>query len=233
MSGIMYSMKTKSQGNVMGPLLGSSKSSSDILKSSLKMLLLRYTKGIIKRLWSAVYTTKWPLLATDVLQLSASTLIFVVDEEILFLPRTAILCHFLAILMIFLGLIMLPYPVYYGLTALRKKRKENSDLRTLKCFCWCWVVDNGSQLCLHKVQDTPLIIFPHVAILLYKTMVISYMFQISASRCIPRTGFHPISLCALRTHHIQFSWHQSFEVSLTVVSIYEWFDFLLLNIRGN
>ena len=76
-------------------------------------------------------------------------------------------------------------------------------------------------------------IFPHVAILLYKTMVISYMFQISASRCIPRTGFHPISLCTLRTHHIQFSWHQSFEVSLTVVSIYEWFDFLLLNIRGN
>ena len=160
MSGIMYSMKTKSQGNVMGPLLGSSKSSSDILKSSLKMLLLRYTKGIIKRLWSAVYTTKWPLLATDVLQLSSSTLIFVIDEEILFLPRAAILCHFLAILMIFLGLIMLPYPVYYGLRALRKKRKENSDVRTFKCFCWCWVEDNGSQLCIHKVQDTPLMHLP-------------------------------------------------------------------------
>ena len=104
MSGSMYSMKTESQGRVIGPLLCSPNSSSAILKSSLKILLLRYAKGIINRLLSVVYTTKWPLSATDVLQLSASTSTLVLGEEIVFLPRAAILCHFLAILTSFLAL---------------------------------------------------------------------------------------------------------------------------------
>ena len=161
----------------MGPLLGSPNSSSDILKTSLKMLLLRNIKGIIKRLWSAVYTTKWPLFSTDVMQLSASSLLFVLDEEILFLPRAAILCHFLAILLSFLGLILLPYSVYYGLNGFRKKRKEDSDLRTVKCFCWCWVEGNGSELYIHTVWYTPLMQIPSCSNSLEQNHVISYIIE--------------------------------------------------------
>ena len=120
-------MKTESQGNVIGPSLCSPNSSSDILKSSLKMLLLRYTKGIINRLLSVGYTTKWPLSATDVLQVPASISASVLGEEILFLPRAALLCHFLAILMSFLGLIMFSNPVLWMDDF---EKKENRRLRS-------------------------------------------------------------------------------------------------------
>ncbi|KAM3695771.1 hypothetical protein ACB094_07G159000 [Castanea mollissima] len=53
-----YSIDTASHGSVIAPFLGSPNSSSDILKSSLKISFLRYSKGSTKRLWSAVYTTK-------------------------------------------------------------------------------------------------------------------------------------------------------------------------------
>ena len=57
--------------------------------------------------------TKWPLLAPDVLRVPASISVFVLGEEIIFLPRAALLCHFLFILMSFLGLIMLSYSLNY------------------------------------------------------------------------------------------------------------------------
>ena len=134
---IIYSMKTASQGKVMGPLLGSPNSSSDILKSSLKMLLLRYGKGTTKRLSSELYTTKWPFSAVDdVLQLSASTSLLVLGNEILFLLMAAIFCHFLAILMSFLALIILFGCVKSRWETSRLKEKEVLDLRTLKWYCW-------------------------------------------------------------------------------------------------
>ena len=50
-----------------------------------------------------------------------------------------------------------------------------------------------------------------------------FLFQISTSRCIPRMRSHPTSLCGLRTHHIQFSWNQPFEVNLIFSISTSWF----------
>jgi hypothetical protein len=106
---ITYSIDAASHGNVIGPFLGSPNTSSAILKSSLKISLLRYSKGSTKRLRSAVYITKWPLLATniDVLQISASAFPLGLGNVILFLLILATFRHFLAIEMSFLALIIL------------------------------------------------------------------------------------------------------------------------------
>ncbi|KMT01290.1 hypothetical protein BVRB_9g213070 isoform A [Beta vulgaris subsp. vulgaris] len=47
-------MKFESQGSIIGPELVTPNSSSAILRSSLKISLFRYTKGIIKRFLSFV-----------------------------------------------------------------------------------------------------------------------------------------------------------------------------------
>ncbi|KAG6651511.1 hypothetical protein CIPAW_06G117000 [Carya illinoinensis] len=96
-----YSNKVLSQGNLIGPLLGSPNSSSDILKSSLKTFLLRYSKGTTNLLLSVVYTTKWPLLATEDCK---PTSLF--GHEILLGLLAVILCHFFAIGISLFGLIM-------------------------------------------------------------------------------------------------------------------------------
>ncbi|OAY63463.1 hypothetical protein ACMD2_16374 [Ananas comosus] len=54
---ITYSMKIASKGNTIGPR-GNPNSSSDILKSSPKILLLRYAKGTMNRVPSILYTTQ-------------------------------------------------------------------------------------------------------------------------------------------------------------------------------
>lgn len=51
---IMYSMDRASMGSVIGPSVGIPNSSSDALKSPLMMLLLRYERGMAKRLSSIV-----------------------------------------------------------------------------------------------------------------------------------------------------------------------------------
>ncbi|XXG59938.1 hypothetical protein AAC387_Pa04g1936 [Persea americana] len=93
----VYSIKRQSHGIVIGPLHGKPNWSSDVLNSSMKMGLLRYAKGTIKRLPSMVYTTKCPLSATDLVHDSASTDLPVLDVDIFLLAFTANLCHFLAI----------------------------------------------------------------------------------------------------------------------------------------
>lgn len=66
------SMKTASHGSVIGPSHANPNCSSDNLNSSMKMRLLRYAKGTIKRLPSTVFTNKWPLSATDLVHVSDS-----------------------------------------------------------------------------------------------------------------------------------------------------------------
>lgn len=66
------SMKTASHGSVIGPSHANPNCSSDNLNSSMKMRLLRYAKGTIKRLPSTVFTNKWPLSATDLESLRAN-----------------------------------------------------------------------------------------------------------------------------------------------------------------
>lgn len=107
---ITYSMKIASHGSVIGPLPGNPYSYSAISNSSLIMSLLRYLIGISKRIWSLVYTTKWPFSAIDdddVLQLSEIVLPMVLGKEILLRLLAASVCHFLASLISFFGLIIL------------------------------------------------------------------------------------------------------------------------------
>jgi len=99
----IYSMKTASQGSVIGPSHGSPNSSSDIFRSSTKIMLSRYPKGTMNLFLSEVYTTKWPLSATDVLHALESSCASICAVEAL-LPKEATLCHFLAISISFLGL---------------------------------------------------------------------------------------------------------------------------------
>uniref|UniRef100_A0A453LJ58 Uncharacterized protein n=1 Tax=Aegilops tauschii subsp. strangulata TaxID=200361 RepID=A0A453LJ58_AEGTS len=63
-----YSITAASQGSVILPSLAKPNSSWDILRSSLKTVLLRYSKGTSKRLPSAVYMTQWPLAGTEAQQ---------------------------------------------------------------------------------------------------------------------------------------------------------------------
>lgn len=105
-----YSIDAASHGNVIGPFPGRPNSSSAILKSSLKISLLRYSRGSTKRLWSALYTTKWPLSAIHDCMLqprSASSPSVPFGYVILFLLILASVRHFLAILMSFLALTIL------------------------------------------------------------------------------------------------------------------------------
>ncbi|MQM16440.1 hypothetical protein Taro_049395 [Colocasia esculenta] len=88
-------MKAPSHGRVIGPAPGSPYTSADILRSSLKISLLRYTSGTSKQ-----YTTKKPFLGGDAaVQASESspTAAPSVRKSILFLPAAAALSHFLAI----------------------------------------------------------------------------------------------------------------------------------------
>ena len=97
---MMYSMNVASHGSVIGPSLGNPNSSSDILKSSRKMLLVRYSSGTMKRFPSTAYTKRWPLFATDVLQTSSSPPQSALVEMLFLLPKDATFCVFLAISMI-------------------------------------------------------------------------------------------------------------------------------------
>ncbi|KAJ8618273.1 hypothetical protein MRB53_014459 [Persea americana] len=90
-------MKTASHGSAIGPSHANPCRSSDNLNSSMKMRLLRYARGTIKRLSSTVYTNKWPLSATDFVHVSDSIDPQFLDIEILLLPMTADFCHFRAI----------------------------------------------------------------------------------------------------------------------------------------
>ncbi|TKW34432.1 hypothetical protein SEVIR_2G307200v4 [Setaria viridis] len=90
---ITYSMAAASHGIVILPSLVKPNSSWDICKSSVKTVLVRYASGTSNRLPSTVYTTQWPLPATEVQQSSAS---FAAPQESRFLPNAAILCHFFA-----------------------------------------------------------------------------------------------------------------------------------------
>ncbi|TVU10262.1 hypothetical protein EJB05_43783, partial [Eragrostis curvula] len=61
--------------------------------SCAKTVMLRYFNGTSNRFPSVVYTTQWPLFATEAQHLSTS---FAVVQESRFLFSAAILCHFLA-----------------------------------------------------------------------------------------------------------------------------------------
>uniref|UniRef100_A0A0E0B620 Uncharacterized protein n=1 Tax=Oryza glumipatula TaxID=40148 RepID=A0A0E0B620_9ORYZ len=61
-----YSISAASQGSMILPSLMKPNSSWDILRSSMKTLMPRYTNGTSNRLPSAVYMTQWPLTATEV-----------------------------------------------------------------------------------------------------------------------------------------------------------------------
>uniref|UniRef100_A0A0E0DWU1 Uncharacterized protein n=1 Tax=Oryza meridionalis TaxID=40149 RepID=A0A0E0DWU1_9ORYZ len=87
-----YSISAASQGIMILLSLVKPNSSSDILRSSLKTVMPRYTNGTSNRLPSAVYMTQWPLTATEVEHSSVSW----AAAMTLFLPSAAILCHFLA-----------------------------------------------------------------------------------------------------------------------------------------
>lgn len=99
-------MQAASHGSVIGPSVGKPNSSSDILRSSRKMLLVRYFKGTMKRLPSVVYMNTWPLLATRELGESAVALVSEFFDMILLLPKADTFCHFLTILMSFFGFSM-------------------------------------------------------------------------------------------------------------------------------
>ncbi|KAK8460276.1 hypothetical protein SEVIR_2G306199v4 [Setaria viridis] len=90
---MVYSITAASQGSVIRPLLTKPNSSWDIRRSSANTGVPRYASGTSNLLLSAVYTTQWPLLATEVQHSSAS---FATPQESRFLPNVAILCHFLA-----------------------------------------------------------------------------------------------------------------------------------------
>uniref|UniRef100_N1R146 Uncharacterized protein n=1 Tax=Aegilops tauschii TaxID=37682 RepID=N1R146_AEGTA len=64
----------------------------DILRSSLKIGVLRYTDCTLKRLPSAEYMTQWPLTAIEVHHSSSSLAVAVS----LFLLSTTILCYLFA-----------------------------------------------------------------------------------------------------------------------------------------
>ncbi|KAJ0963986.1 hypothetical protein J5N97_029108 [Dioscorea zingiberensis] len=100
-----YSMDAASQGNVIGPPHGKPNSSSDILKSSLKILLSRYAKGTMNRFPSKVYTLKWPFSATDddVLHELKSEQASALGDEI-FLLKPATFCHVFAISVMSMGI---------------------------------------------------------------------------------------------------------------------------------
>ncbi|KAF2917356.1 hypothetical protein DAI22_09g186200 [Oryza sativa Japonica Group] len=67
-----YSISAASQGSMILPSLVKPNSSWDILRSSMKTLMPRYTNGTSNRLPSAVYMTQWPLTATEVEHSSVS-----------------------------------------------------------------------------------------------------------------------------------------------------------------
>ncbi|MQM15195.1 hypothetical protein Taro_048133 [Colocasia esculenta] len=103
------SMKAASQGRVIGPAPGSPNTSSDILRSSAKMSLLRYASGTSKRCPLLEYTTKQPFLAgagaekdSDSSAIGAPAL----RKASFFLPAAAAFIHFLAIWASLLELIM-------------------------------------------------------------------------------------------------------------------------------
>ena len=103
---ITYSNSVASQGNVRGILLHKPNSSSADLKSSMKIMLFKYTKGSTKRLSSVLYTTKWPFFVHALHPSDFKAFSWVLRHRILFLCFVACLCHFLAISMIFLVLII-------------------------------------------------------------------------------------------------------------------------------
>ena len=93
-----YSMDAASQGNVIGPSHGKPNSSSDILKSSLKILWSRYAKGTMKRFPSEEYTLKWPFSATyDVLHAFKSEQASSALGDEIFLFKDGTFSNFLAI----------------------------------------------------------------------------------------------------------------------------------------
>nr|CAD1821291.1 unnamed protein product [Ananas comosus var. bracteatus] len=94
---IAYSMKTASQGNVIGASHVYPNSSSDILNSSAKILLLRYANGTMSRFPSILYKTQCPFSATEVLHASLPRPASLLAIAILLIPQAAILCHFFAI----------------------------------------------------------------------------------------------------------------------------------------
>jgi hypothetical protein len=105
---ITYSIAAASQGSViLPPSPAKPNSSSDILRSSPKMVVPRCISGTSNRQPSTEYTTQWPLLAIDDdVQQDPSTSFAGVGGVRLFLARAAILCHFFAIWTSILALIM-------------------------------------------------------------------------------------------------------------------------------
>ncbi|KAG0518744.1 hypothetical protein BDA96_09G203500 [Sorghum bicolor] len=99
-----YSMVEASQGSVIRPSLVKPNSSWDIRRSSSKTLFPRYASGTSNRLSSAVYTTQWPLTATEEQHSSDS---FAAPLVRRFLPSDVILCQFLASRAIILALVMM------------------------------------------------------------------------------------------------------------------------------
>jgi hypothetical protein len=63
---ITYPITEASKGNVILPSLEKPNSSCEILRSSLKIIVLRYTNGTSNRDPSTVHMTQWPLSATEV-----------------------------------------------------------------------------------------------------------------------------------------------------------------------
>ena len=73
------------------------------------MAVPRYASGTSNRLPSAEYTTQWPLLAIDTVDVQQDPSVSSSDIDggvSLFLARAAILCHFFAIWTTLLALIM-------------------------------------------------------------------------------------------------------------------------------
>ncbi|GAB2267791.1 hypothetical protein Dimus_002767 [Dionaea muscipula] len=102
-------MKIESHGSVIGRSLGGPNSSSASSSSFVKISFFRYANGIMNRLLSNVYTMKCPFSALGVVPHGASSMLLAVgcdEEEILFLLKEVKFCHFLAILMRFLWLII-------------------------------------------------------------------------------------------------------------------------------
>ncbi|KAI4989501.1 hypothetical protein ZWY2020_036818 [Hordeum vulgare] len=96
---------------------GSPNSSWDILKSSPKTVVPRNASGTSNLTPSLVYTTKWPLPATDGHDVphdpSVSSIDVDDDQVSLFRPIAATLCHFLANRASFLTLIMVAYLCFW------------------------------------------------------------------------------------------------------------------------
>ncbi|MQM16437.1 hypothetical protein Taro_049397 [Colocasia esculenta] len=101
-------MKVELHGRVIGPTPGSPNNSSDILKSSVKMLVLRYARGTSKRCPSLEYTTKRPFPARGAAVGTSTSLAIsalILGKGILFLAAAA-RRHLLASCAGFLALIM-------------------------------------------------------------------------------------------------------------------------------